>query len=425
MEPNSLAIIPTAPTRLFSNDTDYRYRPDSDFYYMTGFREPGACAIISSADGIVPYTLFVRPRDRDKEIWNGRREGVDGAKENFHADEAFVISEVDEKLDKMMENRDRIYHFPGRYSDWDTRLLTLWQKNRLKWRDGIDAPVDMVDLTRVIHEMRLIKSEDEISIMRESCRITADAHELAMRSVRPGMNERELEALVEHFFRASGAYGPGYPTIVASGANACVLHYIENNCTIKDGDLVLIDAGCEYEMYSSDITRTFPANGKFSPEQRAIYDIVLETNISCIAKTVVGATIGEVQDHAIRSLTTGLIDLKLIKVGIDEAIEKEIYKKFYMHKIGHWLGIDVHDAGSSRSRIGWRKYEPGMIMTIEPGIYIPENDVEIPENFRGIGIRTEDDILITEKGPENLTSSCLKKPEQVEELVGTKEGVEI
>ncbi len=418
MHPNSVAIIPTAPTALYSNDTDYRYRPDSDFHYLTGFREPEAVAIISTASPETPFTLFVRPRDPKMETWTGRRAGVDGAKEIYGANETFEIGELSEKLSTYLENVDAIYHFPGKYLDFDRKLLEAWKQVRAKLRQGIDVPYELIDLGFLIHEMRLVKTPADMEILRKACVITAEAHELAMRAVKPGMNERELEALLDHYFRASGGFGAGFPTIVASGINGVVLHYIENEKVIGESDLVLIDAGCEYEMFNGDVSRTFPASGKFSPEQRAIYDIVLKTQTECIETCTVGVTPNDVHDHAVKTLIEGLIDLKLLEGSAEEAIENETYKKFYMHRTGHWLGVDVHDVGSMRKDKEWRKFEPGMVITVEPGLYIPEDDEDAPEAFRGIGVRIEDDIHITVDGPENLTGSCPKDPDILEEIIG-------
>ncbi len=419
LEPNSVAIIPTAPIANYSRDTDYRYRPDSDFHYLTGFREPEAVAILSNVESHKAFTLFVRPRDKDKEIWNGRRAGIAGAVDSYGADEAFVIGDFKEKLPSYLENVESIYHFPGKYLNFDRKLSKAWNAVRMKWRQGIDAPKVMVDLGHIMHEMRLIKTPEDLILQRNACKITAEAQELAMRAVRPGMNERELEALINHYFRASGGLGEGFPTIVASGVNSCILHYITNEETIEDGDLVLIDAGVEYEMHNGDITRTFPANGKFSQEQRAVYDIVLKAQLECCDMCTTDNTMDTVHDHAVKVMVDGLIDLKVMEGPADKAIEDETYKKFYMHKTGHWLGVDVHDVGSQRKDGKTRKFEPGMVTTVEPGIYIPEDDESVPIAFRGIGIRIEDDIHITPDGPENLTDSCPKDPGKLEEIIGS------
>jgi len=419
MRPNSIALVPTAPIAVYSRDTDYRYRPDSDFYFLTGFREPEAVAIISTAHPDKPFTLFVRPRDPDKETWTGRRAGVAGAKDKYKADEAFVIDEFNEKLPGYLEDLQAVYHFMGKNKNYDSKLLKAWQQVRMtRSRDGILPPNELVDLGHIIHEMRLVKTPADMEIMRIACRISAEAHELAMRAVKPGMYERELEALIDHYFRASGGYGAGFPTIVASGENGCILHYIENEEQIGPDDLVLIDAGCEYEMFNGDISRTFPASGKFTAPQRAVYDVVLEAQISSIEKCTIDNTMNDVHEHALKILVDGMIDLKLLEGTADEVIEKEMYKKFYMHKTGHFLGVDVHDVGNPRKGTEWRKFESGMVTTVEPGIYIPVDAENIPDEFRGIGVRIEDNIHITPGDPENLTEQCPKQPEDLEEIIG-------
>jgi Xaa-Pro aminopeptidase len=419
MKPDSIALIPTAPIAVYSRDTDYRFRPDSDFYFLTGFREPEAVAIISTRHPDKPFTLFVRPRDPEKETWTGRRYGVDGAKEKYKADEAFVISEFDEKLPEYLEDLQAVYHFLGKNQTYDRKLLKAWQTVRTtKLREGILPPNELIDLGHILHEMRLVKTPADMEIMRTACRISSEAHELAMRAVKPGMYERELEALIDHYFRASGGFGAGFPTIVASGENGCILHYIENEMQIKPDDLVLIDAGCEYEMFNGDITRTFPASGKFTAPQRAVYDVVLAAQMSSIEKCTTESTMNDVHEHALKILVDGMIDLKLLEGSADEIIENETYKKFYMHKTGHFLGVDVHDVGNPKKKTEWRKFEPGMVTTVEPGLYISPDSENIPEELRGIGVRIEDNIRITANGPENLTEQCPKKPEDVEAIIG-------
>ena len=418
LRPDSVAIIPTAPVSVYSHDTDYIFRPNSDFYYLTGFREPESVAILSNMEGKKPFTLFVRPRDPLKETWTGRREGVIGAVDKYNADEAFEIGEFKAKLPSHLENVKSVYHFPGRHKKYDWKILNAWQVVRMKWREGIDAPTEMVDLGVLMHEMRLFKTDVDLLLLKQACKITAEAQELAMRSVNPGMSERELEALLNHYFRAAGGFGYGFPTIVASGVNATILHYIENEDIIGENDLVLIDCGVEYEMFNGDITRTFPASGKFTPEQRALYDVVLKANMEGIEKCTTDNTPDDLHMHAVKILVDGLCDLKLMEGSADEIIEKETYKKYYMHKTGHWLGVDVHDVGSQRKDGKVRKFEPGMVTTVEPGLYIPGDDDTVPESFRGIGIRIEDDVHITNDGPENLTESCPKDADVLEEMIG-------
>jgi len=418
MRPNSIAVAPAAPTALYSNDTDYRYRPDSNLYYLTGFREPESVAVLSTVDGAKPFTLFVRPRDPAMETWNGKRAGVDGAKELYLPDEVFEIGAFKEKLPLYLENIDVIYHIPGRYPKFDRELLIAWQSVRLKWRQGIDTPYELHDLGHLLHEIRLIKSDADLAILRQACNITSEGHILAMKSIRPGMNERDIEALVEHYYRSSGAFGPGFPTIAASGPNATILHHIENSRDILDGDLILLDAGCEYEMFNADITRTFPANGKFTPEQRAIYDLVLKANETGMEMCTTKYGLNEMHEAVVKILVDGLIGLKLLKGPAERALEEKTYAKYYMHRSGHWLGVDVHDVGSSRKDKKWRLFEPGMVTTVEPGLYIPEDDEWVPQRFRGIGVRIEDDVAITSGAPDVLTALCPKDPDELESIIG-------
>jgi len=420
MLPKSVAIIPTAPIANYSHDTDYLFRPDSNFYYLTGFREPESCAIITNVEGKPGFTLFVRKRDRAMETWTGRRIGVEGAKEKFKADETFEISELDEKLAGYLENTNAIYHFPGKYRAWDKKILKAWQQVRMKWRMGIDPPVELFDLGHIMHEMRLVKTGSDMEIMRQACRISAEAVALAMKAAKPGMNEREIEALVNHYFRASGSFGPGFPTIVASGVNATILHYTENERDIEKNDLILLDAGCEFEMYNGDITRTFPASGKFTPEAKSIYEIVLEAQKNGIEYCTTDKTPDDMHNRAVRILVEGLVHLGFLKGSIDEIIGNETYKIYYMHKTGHWLGTDVHDVGSMRKAGEIRKFEPGMVTTVEPGIYLPDDDEDLPKAFRGIGVRIEDDVHITIKGPEILTSTCPKGIDEIENFMSGK-----
>ena len=312
MKPNSVAIVPTSPVANYSHDTDYVFRAGSDFFYLTGFREPESVALISTVDGKPSFTLFVRPRDPERETWTGRRAGVDGARGTYLADEAYVIGEFKEKLPGYLENLDAVYIFPGRNHKFDRKLMKAWQEVRMKWRLGVDPPVEFIDLGHLLNEMRLFKTPDDLEILKQACRITCEAHELAMKAVGPGMNERELEALVNHYFRANGAFGPGFPTIVASGDNACILHYIENERQIRDGDLVLLDAGAEYEFFNGDVTRTYPSNGVFTPEQKAVYEVVLNAQSKAMELCTVGRIPEEMHDAAVKELVEGMIDLGIL-----------------------------------------------------------------------------------------------------------------
>jgi Xaa-Pro aminopeptidase len=420
MRPNSLAVVPTSPIANYSHDTDYVFRAGSDFFYLTGFREPESVALISTVDGKPPFTLFLRPRDPERETWTGRRAGVDGAREIYRADEVFVITEFKEKLPGYLENLDAVYIFPGRNHKFDKKVLGAWQDVRMKWRLGVDTPVEFIDLGHLLNEMRLFKTPEDMEILKQACRITCEAHELAMMAVKPGMNERELEALVNHYFRANGAFGPGFPTIVASGENACILHYVENEREIRHGDLVLLDAGAEYEFFNGDVTRTFPANGVFTPEQKAVYEVVLDAQSKAMELCTVGRIPEEMHDAAVVALVEGMIHLGILAGSAGEIIEKETYKKYYMHKTGHWLGADVHDVGSYRKDRKWRKFEPGMVTTVEPGLYLPGEDESLPVGFRGIGVRIEDNVHITPKGPENITYPCPKTIAELEDITGKK-----
>jgi Xaa-Pro aminopeptidase len=420
MRPNSLAIVPTSPVANYSHDTDYVFRAGSDFFYLTGFREPESVALISTVDGKPAFTLFVRPRDPERETWTGRRAGVDGAREIYRADEVFLITEFKEKLPGYLENLDAVYIFPGRNHKFDKKVLGAWQDVRMKWRLGVDTPVEFIDLGHILNEMRLFKTPEDMEILKQACRITCEAHELAMIAVKPGMNERELEAVVNHYFRANGAFGPGFPTIVASGGNACILHYVENEREIRDGDLVLLDAGAEYEFFNGDVTRTFPANGVFTPEQKAVYEVVLDAQSKAMELCTVGRIPEEMHDAAVVALVEGMIHLGILAGSVGEIIEKETYKKYYMHKTGHWLGADVHDVGSYRKDRKWRKFEPGMVTTVEPGLYLPGEDESLPVGFRGIGVRIEDNVHITPKGPENITYPCPKTIAELEDITGKK-----
>src|SRR5262245_40015483 len=355
-----VAVFPAAPMRTRSNDTEYEYRQNSDFHYLTGFDEPESVAVVTTIHPEHRFVLFVRPRDKEKEIWNGRRAGPEGAKAKHGADEAYTIDRLDEVLPKYLENSPRLFYRLGQDREFDDRVTDVLNRIRSAARTGVTAPAEIVDPATIVHEMRLIKKDDDLARLRRACDISAEAHIAAMRACKPGMNECELEAIVEYVFRRSGAASPGYSSIVGAGVNATILHYIENNATIKDGDLVLIDAACEYMTYSSDITRTFPANGKFSPPQKAIYEIVLRSQMEAIEEVKAGARFQAYHDRAVRVLVEGLIGLGLLDGTPEDAIASESYKRYYMHRTGHWLGIDVHDAGRYQVDGVSRPLEPGM-----------------------------------------------------------------
>ncbi|HKC64301.1 MAG TPA: Xaa-Pro aminopeptidase [Pyrinomonadaceae bacterium] len=417
MNPQSVAIIASAREATRSNDTLYRYRQDSDFYYLTGFDEPEAIAVVAPSKE-QKYTLFVRPRDPEREIWDGRRAGVEGAKSEYGADEAFPISEFEEKIGDYLNGAANLYYRIGNgNADLDETIIHQIKRLRTLARKGMRAPEAIVDTGTIIHEMRLFKSEEEIELMQRAADISAEAHREAMLQARPGMKEYEIEALIEYTFRKSGANAPAYTTIVGGGANATVLHYITNNETLADGDLLLIDAGAEYQGYAADITRTFPVNGRFTEAQREIYDLVLESQLACISMVRPGSRPQDINKRSIEVLTEGMIRLGLLKGDAETLIKEEKYKQFYMHTIGHFLGLDVHDVGRYHIKDESRQLEPGMVMTIEPGIYIAADTKEIPEKYLGIGVRIEDDVLVTEDGNRILSSKAPKQAEEIEGLM--------
>lgn len=417
MDQNSIAIIPAAREATRSNDTNYRYRQSSDFFYLTGFEEPEAIAVIAPSKD-QKYTLFVRPRDPEREIWDGRRAGVDGAKREYGADEAFPVAEFEEKLHDILNGADKLYYRLGDGNpELDDKIIRQIASVRTLNRKPISMPSTIIDSASIIHEMRVIKSEEEIAIMQRAADIAAEAHIEAMKAARPGMKEYEIEALVEHVFRKAGAAGPSYTSIVGAGANATVLHYINNDGTLKEGDLLLLDAGAEYKGYASDITRTFPVNGRFNEAQRDIYDLVLEAQMACVEMVRPGVSHLEIKNHSIQVLTEGMVRLGLLKGDPEELIKEEKYMQFYMHGLGHFLGIDVHDVGRYFSDGESRPLEPGMVMTVEPGIYVSPSTKDIPEKYLGIGVRIEDDVLVTENGPRVLSHKVPKDAGEIEALM--------
>ena len=423
MEPDSVAIIASAREATRSNDTQYRYRQDSDFLYLTGFDEPEAIAIIAPAHPSQKFTLFVRPRDPEREIWDGRRSGVEGAKREYGADAAFPISEFEEKLSDLLNGATNLYYRIGNGNpDLDETIIKQIRTLRAAGRRGKSAPEAVIDTARIIHEMRLFKTEEEIELMQRAADIAAEGHIEAMKKVRPGMQEYEIEALVEYVFRKQGASGPAYNSIVGGGANATVLHYINNDAALRDGDLLLIDAGAEYRGYASDITRTFPVNGRFTEAQRDIYDLVLQTQIACVERVRPGQSVDELKDYSIELLTEGMVRLGLLKGEPKELIKEEKYKQFYMHGLGHFLGLDVHDVGRYHIKDEARRLEPGMVMTVEPGLYIAPETKDIPEKYLGLGVRIEDDVLVTEDGNRVLSSKAPKQVEEIEELMASARG---
>ena len=416
MEPNSVAILPAAREATRSNDTEYRFRQDSDFYYLTGFSEPDAIAVVAPSKS-ERYTLFVRPRDKEKETWTGRRAGVEGAKEKFGADAAFSVEEFQEKLAELLDGARALYYRLGNgHPELDQTIVRQIASMRGRGWRNIHPPQAVVDPGSILHEMRLFKTDEEIALMQRAADIAAEAHRAAMRAARPGMKEYEIEALIEYIFRRSGASAPAYNSIVGGGANATILHYINNDAELRDGDLLLIDAGAEYEGFASDITRTFPVSGRFTDAQRDIYQLVLDCQERCIEMIAPGVTMDEMHRRSVEILTEGMVRLGLLKGDVKTLIEEEQYKKFYMHRLGHYLGMDVHDVGLYHSDGQPRPVEAGMVMTVEPGLYIAEDADGIPDKYRGIGVRIEDDVLVTSDGHRVLTDKAPKRVEEIEEL---------
>jgi len=420
MSPGSIAIIPSAQMKQRNSDVEYPFRQDSNFYYLTGFNEPDAVLLLMPGRADGESVLFCRNRDKLMEIWNGYRAGPEGAVSDFSMDEAHPIDEVDEILPALLNGVSRIYYSIGKDEELDQRVRHWLNLIRAKVRQGAVAPSELVMLDCLLHEMRLIKTDAEKALMRRAGQISAEGHIKAMQLCKPGVMEYQLEAEILHHFAMNGARQPAYSTIVGGGANACVLHYIENSEPLKDGDLVLIDAGCELDHYAGDITRTFPVNGRFSPEQAAIYELVLKAQKACIELAKPGVLWEAVHERSVEVLTAGLIELGLLKGTLSDEIAAGSYRDFYMHRIGHWLGMDVHDVGDYKVDGEWRPLEPGMVMTVEPGIYIAADNENVEPRWRGIGIRIEDDILITAEGNENLTAAVPKEIADIEALMATK-----
>ncbi|WP_151981117.1 Xaa-Pro aminopeptidase [Acinetobacter guerrae] len=418
MGPNSIAIIETSPVAYRNRDADYKFRADSSFFYLTGFAEPEAVAVIETFDTVDDYTysLFCRERNREMEIWNGYRAGIDGAIEDYDADEAYAIDLLDEEIAEKLLNKERLYYRIGHRAEFDARVSQWIKQADAQQRRGNGAPSQILQLDRIVDEMRLMKSKQEIELMQIASDISATAHTRAMQKVHPEMMEYALEAELNYIFGQHGCV-PSYNSIVGGGSNGCILHYVENDKALKDGDLVLIDAACEYQCYASDITRTFPVNGKFSPEQKALYEVVLKAQYAAIDAVRVGNSYREPHEVAVRILTQGLLDLGLLKGELDELVGSEAFRQFYMHGTGHWLGMDVHDVGNYKKGNNWRPYEEGMVVTVEPGLYIAPDDETVDEKWRGIGIRIEDDVVATAQGPLVLTGAVVKEIQDIEQLM--------
>jgi len=414
LDDNSIAILTSNDIGIMSNDVDYYYRQNSDLYYLSGFVEPKTVLVFEKNEGETKYTMIVPPKDPEFETWNGRRSGVEGAKENFGADESYSNENLEEVISEKLPKYGKVYYEIGRSDKMDNIILNLITKAYKKKRSKTLGPHILVNPTSIIEKMRTKKTPYELELMRRANKISIEAHRKAMKSTKVGMKEYELEAVYMYHFYKNGARRPAYTSIVGSGVNATILHYIENDDTINDGDLVLADCGSEFKYYASDITRTWPANGKFTDPQTEVYQIVLDVQNECIEMCKPGIKFKEIADYSVKKLTEGMVKLGLLEGDVDKLIEDKKYRRFYMHGLGHWLGIDTHD--TSRISLMESTLEPGHVFTIEPGIYIPEDD-DIEEKYRGIGVRIEDDILITENGHENLTGSLEKTVDELEKLL--------
>jgi len=417
MTPDSIAIVPAAPERVRNRDVLYPFRQDSDFQYLTGFGEPEAVLVLIPGREHGESVLFCRERNPEKELWDGFFAGQEGAIDTYGLDDAFPVGDIDDILPGMIEGRSRVYYPLGKDHEFDARVMDWVKQIRSKVRAGAHPPGEFVALEHLLHDLRLYKSAAEIRVMAKAGQISSEAHKRAMHRARKGGFEYNLEAELIHTFMANGARSTAYPSIVGSGANGCILHYIENSAALKDGDLVLIDAGCEYECYASDITRTFPVNGRFSPEQKAIYEVVLAAQYAAIEAVHPDNHWDHPHQAALRVLTQGLIDLGLLSGTLEQALEQQAYRPFFMHRTGHWLGMDVHDVGDYKVGDAWRQLEPGMALTVEPGLYIAPDNTDVDARWRGIGIRIEDDVVVTREGCRVLSEAAPKTIADIEALM--------
>jgi len=417
MTPNSIAILPAAAISTRNSSVEYPYRQDSDFFYLSGFAEPEAVLVLIPKREHGEFVVFCRERNPERELWDGLRAGQDGAIADYQADDAFPISDIDDILPGLIEGRERVYYSVGNNSEFDQQMMEWLNNIRSKARMGAQPPKEFVVLDHLLHEARLYKSPAEIATMQQAADISCRAHIRAMQAAKPGLYEYHLEAELDYEFRKGGARLPAYSSIVASGKNACILHYTENNAPLQDGDLVLIDAGCEIDCYASDITRTFPVSGRFSTEQKAIYEIALKANLEAMNYISPQHCWNDAHDATVRVITAGLLELGLLQGELQELINSEAYKPFYMHRAGHWLGLDVHDVGDYKVDGQWRTLKPGMTMTVEPGIYIAVDNHDVPAQWRGIGVRIEDDVVVTEDGCRVLTNAVPKTIEDIEALM--------
>ena len=413
-----VAIFASALPAMRTHSTEYRYRQDANFYYLTGFEEPEAVCVIAPDHPENQYVLFVRPRAPEQEVWTGKRAGIEGTKEHFGADEAYPIEEFDEKISEYIGKSERLYYGFGVDEAFNRKIIELLKQYRNhRLREGT-GPTILIDPTEILAEMRLVKDEAELERICKAVDISVEAHIAAMGAVRPGMYEYELESLIDSIYRKNGGTGPAFLTIVANGANATTLHYTANDCRIQDGDLVLIDAGCEYQYYCGDITRTFPANGKFTEAQRAVYQSVLDVQCEIIKSIRPGLSIGDPAQKAVEMLTEAMLKLGLLVGEKEKLIEEKEHRKFYMHSVGHMLGVEVHDVTKTREGEEHKTFQPGMVMTVEPGLYIDPDSENVPSEYLGIGVRIEDNILVTESGCEVLTAAVPKTIDEIEKLMG-------
>ncbi len=416
MSPGSAMLLFGAHHATRSNDTEYKYRQHSDVLYTTGWTWPES-AVLLRPEAEQQTVFFVQPKDKEREIWTGIRPGPGGAVDTYGADEAFDYGELGERLPALLQGIHTLYYAVAEDPDRDALVMGAIRKaRRTARRNGLAVPDAFLHPGRILHELRLAKSDDELAIMRRAAQITAEAHAAAMALTAPGVAEHELEAVIDYTFRRRGGTGPGYTTIVGGGANACILHYVANDQPLGDGDLVLVDAGCEYDWYTADVTRTWPVNGTFSEPQREIYQLVLDAQLAAIDKVRAGVAFNELQDAAVRVMVEGCVRLGLLSGKVDDLLADQAYKRFYMHNIGHWLGIDVHDCGAYHLDGESRPLAPGMVLTIEPGLYIAPDDEDAPERYRGIGVRIEDDVLVTDGDPDVLTGALGKTIEEIEAL---------
>jgi Xaa-Pro aminopeptidase len=417
MEPDSIAILPSANTLIRNRDAEFKFRQDSDFHYLSGFNEPDSVLVLVPGRKHGQCLFFCRERNPERELWDGYREGPEGLCEHFGADDAFPITDIDDILPGLMEGRERVYYSMGKRPEFDKQVMDWVNVLRSKARSGAHPPGEFLDLDHLLHDMRLYKSAAELRVMKEAADISAAAHTRAMKFCQPGMMEYQLEAEYLHEFAASGAQAAAYNSIVGGGKNACVLHYGENNAMLRDGDLVLVDAGCELNCYASDITRTYPVNGRFSKEQQALYEIVLDAQIAAIETIKPGSHWNHSHDETVRVITQGLLNLNILQGDLETLIETEAYRPFYMHRAGHWIGMDVHDVGDYKVHDEWRVLEAGMVMTVEPGIYIAADNKNVAAKWRGIGIRIEDDVAVTANGYEILSSDVVKSVSDIHRLM--------